>query len=166
MAEARLVATTTTPPPEDGVMATRPAQLTIPANEYGSSLDIPPVASPSDYGSDFSFEDLDEGRIPSEVLNKSNEQAMIERRELLPSIEFEEGETEDNEHDVDNYVQTHQPAVLRMAKGSWEGFGAQRLFESSPLREREAMEVEYDEKSRRAWSGMLISYLADLLIQA
>ena len=134
-------------------MAAPPAQLTAVLHEHGSDVDIGSVTSLSDYGSDFSFEDMDGDTTLSDVLETINQQATTEKRVLLPSIEFEEGELEDEEHDVDGLVQIHQPALLRVAKGKRRSIGAQRKTESSPVREREATEVEYDEKSRRAWSG-------------
>jgi exonuclease V len=59
---------------------------------------------------------------------------------------------------VDGFVQIHRPSLLRVVKGKGKSTGtgdAQRDIQSSPLRGHEALEVEYDERSRRAWSGTL-----------
>lgn len=145
--------TTTTLRLNYGTMAAPPAQLTTTASEYGSDLDIQSITSLSDYGSDIGLEDLDEDTILADVLDTINEQAKTEKSAVLPSIEFEEGEREDEEQDVDGFVQIHRPAMLRVAKGKRASIDAQRGVQSSPMRERQALEVEYDERSRRSWSG-------------
>jgi exonuclease V len=54
-------------------------------------------------------------------------------------------------------VQIHRPTVLRVAKGKRSvDADAQRDIQSSPMRGCKALEVEYDERSRRAWSGTSI----------
>lgn len=124
-------------------------------SNYGSDADFPSIASASDYGSDVDLEDIDD-TILANALDTIHEGRKTEKSAVLPSIEFEEGEREDEEHDVDGFVQIHRPTVLRVAKGkqrSARSVDTQRDLQSSPVREC-ALEVEYDERSRRAWSGM------------
>ncbi|KAF2134549.1 hypothetical protein P153DRAFT_419228 [Dothidotthia symphoricarpi CBS 119687] len=131
-------------------MATTTAQGTISTSNYGSDIDL---HSTSDYGSDVDLEDID-NTILAVSLGTIQEGRHTEKSVVLPSVEFEEGEREDEEQDVDGFVQIHKPAVLRVAKGKQRSSGVvdtQRDFQSSPMRER-ALEVEYDERSRRAWS--------------
>ncbi|KAF2027253.1 hypothetical protein EK21DRAFT_102686 [Setomelanomma holmii] len=146
--------TSTISPLDDGTMAAPTTQLTGDTSEYGSEVDMRSVATVSDYGSDIGFEDIDEDTILAGVLDTITEARSTARGIVLPSIEFEEGEPEDEEQDVDGLVQFHRPAVMRVAKGKREPNPAdmQRDYESSPLRARETLEVEYDERSRRAWS--------------
>lgn len=153
----RLVATSTTITPRlnYGTMATPLAQLIPTASEYGSDVDIRSITSLSDYGSDIGLEDIDEDTMLADVLDTINEQGTNEKSAVLPSIEFEEGELEDEEQDVEGFVQIHRPTMLRMAKGKRTSIDTQREIQSSPMRERQALEVEYDERSRRAWSGTL-----------
>ena len=134
-------------------MASPLAQLIAAASEYGSDVDIRSITTLSDYGSDIGLEDIDEDTPLADVLETINEQGRTEKSAVLPSIEFEEGELEDDEQDVDGFVQIHRPAVLRVAKSKRTIIDAQREIQSSPVRERQALEVEYDERSRRAWSG-------------
>jgi hypothetical protein len=148
--------TTTASRRDDGNMAAPTAQLTYTASEYGSDIDIGAVTALSDYGSDIGFDDED--TILADVLETIKVAKPADKDRVLPSIEFEEGEREDEDHDVDGFVQIHRPTVLRVAKGRDKSIGtveAQRGIQSSPLRGHEALEVEYDERSRRAWSGML-----------
>jgi exonuclease V len=148
--------TTTTPGLDNGNMAASTARLTNAAGEYGSEFETQSIAAASDYGSDTGFEDIDEDSILAGVLDTIKVVRPAERGRVLPSIEFEEGEREDEDHDADGFVQIHRPTLLRVARGKDEGMGsasANRDIQSSPLREQSALEVEYDERSRRAWSG-------------
>jgi exonuclease V len=148
--------TTTAPRRDDGNMAAPTAQLSHTASEYGSDIDIGSVTALSDYGSDIGFEDED--TILADVLETIKVAKPADKDRVLPSIEFEEGEREDEDHNVDGFVQIHRPTVLRVAKGRDKSIGtvdAQRDIQSSPLRGYEALEVEYDERSRRTWSGTL-----------
>ncbi|KAK1918901.1 hypothetical protein P3342_001030 [Pyrenophora teres f. teres] len=131
-------------------MALPTPQLTQRASEYGSDIDINSIATPSDYGSDI---DIDDDTILADAFETINQGAPAEKSAVLPSVEFEEGELEDEEQDVDGFVQIHKPALLRVAKGtSRVDADAQRDTQSSPMRRRTTLEVEYDEISRRAWS--------------
>jgi exonuclease V len=148
--------TTTTRGLDNGNMAASAAQLTNAAGEYGSEFETQSTAAVSDYGSDTGFEDIDEDSILAGVLDTIKAVQPAERGRVLPSIEFEEGEREDEDHDADGFVQIHRPTRLRVARGKDEGMGsanAKRDIQSSSLREQSALEVEYDERSRRAWSG-------------
>jgi exonuclease V len=144
--------TTSTPRPDHGIMAAPTVQLTTRASEYGLDIDIQSIATLSDYGSDI---DVDEDTILGDAFDTLRDAAPSQKSAVLPSIEFEEGELEDEEQDVDGFVQIHRPTVLRVAKGRGSDVvDVQRDIHSSPGRERTALEVEYDERSRRAWSGM------------
>jgi len=150
------VATHTTDPPrpDHGIMAAPTTRLTTRASEYGSDIDIQSIATLSDYGSDI---DIDDDTILADAFDTITDAAQTQKSALIPSIEFEEGELEDEEQDVDGFVQIHRPSVLRVAKGKASvDADARRDIQSSPMRERKALEVEYDERSRRAWSGALI----------
>jgi exonuclease V len=145
--------TTNTPRLDHGIMAAPTTQLTNRASEYGSDVDIQSIATLSDYGSDI---DIDDDTILADAFDTIKDAAQTHKSAVLPSIEFEEGELEDEEQDVDGFVQIHRPTVLRIAKNkSSVDADAQRDVQSSPVRERKALEVEYDERSRRAWSGTL-----------
>ncbi|KAI4909732.1 hypothetical protein J4E85_011554 [Alternaria conjuncta] len=147
------VATHTTDPPrpDHGIMAAPSTRLTTRASEYGSDIDIQSIATLSDYGSDI---DIDDDTILADAFDTITDAAQTQKSAVLPSIEFEEGELEDEEQDVDGFVQIHRPTVLRVAKGKASvDADAQRDVQSSPMRERKALEVEYDERSRRAWSA-------------
>ncbi|KAH3903836.1 hypothetical protein HBI56_236580 [Parastagonospora nodorum] len=138
-------------------MAASTAQPMNPPSEYGSDVEIPSVAAVSDYGSDTGFEDIDEDTILAGVLETIQTARPTARSRVLPSIEFEEGEREDEDQDVDGFVQVHRPTLLRVAKArdkatSVAPAGTRREMQSSPLRGHETLEVEYDERSRRAWS--------------
>jgi exonuclease V len=135
------------------------AQPTKTASEYGSDIDIASVTALSDYGSDIGLEDIDEDVILANVLGTLKHARSIEGDCVLPSLEFEGGEREDENGDEDHQhgdsdgcVQMHRPALLRVAKGRED---PRQNIASSPLREHEALEIEYDERSRRAWSGTL-----------
>jgi hypothetical protein len=88
------------------------AQLT---SEYGSNVETPAATALSDYGSDTGFEDIDEDTILADVLQTIQSVKPAKKSRILPSIEFEEGEREDEDHVVDSFVQIHQPALLRVA---------------------------------------------------
>jgi exonuclease V len=141
---------------DNGNMVASTAPLTNTGSEYGSDVNIGAATALSDYGSDFGFDDIDEDTILSDVLETIKVAKPAAKGRVLPSIEFEEGEREDEDHDVDGFVQIHRPTLLRVSKGKDRSIGtldARRNIQSSPLREYEALEVEYDERSRRAWSG-------------
>lgn len=131
--EARPTATTRTtltPRPDHGIMA----------GDYGSDIEIASVATLSDYGSDI---DIDDDSLLADAFDTIRRAVGTEKRPVLPSIEFEEGEIEDEEHHVDGFVQIHKPSRLRVTRNTTKsGHG-----------ERGTLEVEYDERSRRAWSG-------------
>ncbi|KAH7081780.1 exonuclease V a 5' deoxyribonuclease-domain-containing protein [Paraphoma chrysanthemicola] len=137
-------------------MAAPTTQPTALVSEYGSDVDICSIRTMSDYGSDVGFEDIDEDTILADVLDAIQDARPHEKGGLLPSIEFEEGEREDEEGDVDGFVHIHRPAVFRVRKGhrASQHASTQRGLQSSPLQERgrETLEIEYDERSRRAWS--------------
>lgn len=142
--------------PDDGIMAASTAQLTNAVSEYGSDVEIGSVAALSDYGSDIGLDDIDEDSILADVLETIQVARPTERDRVLPSVEFEAGELEDEEDHVGGVVQIHKPSLLRVAKGKFKSLEqADRLrgIQSSPLRDARALEVEYDERSRRAWSG-------------
>jgi exonuclease V len=137
-------------------MAASTAQLTNAVSEYGSDVEIGSVAALSDYGSDIGLDDIDEDSILADVLETIQVARPTERDRVLPSVEFEAGELEDEEDHVGGVVQIHKPSLLRVAKGKFKSLEqADRLrgIQSSPLRDARALEVEYDERSRRAWSG-------------
>jgi len=128
-------------------------QLTKQASEYGSDFEIDSIATLSDYGSDI---DIDDDTILAHAFETIKQGAPADKGAVLPSVEFEEGEFEDEEQDVDGFVQIHKPALLRIARTtSGVDSHAQIHTHSSPMRQRTALEVEYDEISRRAWSGTL-----------
>jgi exonuclease V len=140
-------------------MATITRQVTHPSSHYGSEVDFDSVASLSDYGSEFDATEIDEDALLADVLdsivNKTSQDS--EKQNTLPSIEFEERETEDRDCDV---PARHRPAVLRVARGNIRNTGVAQTphdIQSSPVRKREstALEVEYYEPSRRTWSGKL-----------
>lgn len=132
-------------------MAAPNAQLTSTASEYGSDMDVA-VTAPSDYGSEIGLEDLDEDTLLAGALESIAASRPAERCAVLPSIEFEEGEREDEEDGVDGLVQVHQPPRLRIARHRNGDASAASQREPTPL------EVEYDERSRRAWSGMYMQH--------
>jgi exonuclease V len=145
--------TTSTQQLDHGIMAAPTTQVTNRTSEYGSDIDIQSIATLSYYGSDI---DIDDVTILADAFDPVRDAAQTEKSAVLPSIEFQEGELEDEEQDVDGFVQIHRPTVLRIAKGKgYVDAHVQRDAQSSPMRERKAMEVEYDERSRQAWSGTL-----------
>jgi len=136
-------------------MAAPLAQPTETRSEYGSDWEIHSIETLSDYGSDIGLEDLDEDTILGDVLDTIGGATQIEKSTVLPSIEFEQSELEDDEQDVDGFVQIHGPRLLRVARGnSGARVHVQREAQSSPVWEHDALEVEYNEASRRARSGM------------
>lgn len=145
-------------PPENGKMVAPSAPVTHASSYYGSEgeIDINSIASMSDYGSEFDATELDEDTLLASTLDSITQQIPIstKKRSVLPSIEFEEGEIEDE--DQDDRVVVHKPSLLRVAKRdrrSASNANTRRDIQSSPV--QEALEVEYDERSRRAWSGVL-----------
>jgi exonuclease V len=150
---------TSTPRPGNGTMVASAAQPKHTASEYGSDVEIRSVTALSDYGSDIGLDDIDEDTIFADVLGVIKYARPAEKGRVLPSVEFEEGEREDEDQDVDGLVQIHRPTLLRVAKdkqSNIEPVDSKRVVKSSPLRERKALEVEYDERSRQMWSGTLI----------
>jgi exonuclease V len=136
------IATSMRPPrPDDGTMAAPTNQLTTAGSEYG-------IDALSDYGSDIGPDDFDDDTILADALDTINSARPAEKNAVLPSIEFEEGEREDEEEeqDVDGFVRVHRPTVLHVARGKRKSVDAMDA-PGAPL------EVEYDERSRRAWSG-------------
>jgi exonuclease V len=150
----RVATPTTAPQPRNGIMA---AQLAGTASDYGSELEVGSTATLSDYGSDIGLDDIDEDTILADALDVIRDTRPADKGRVLPSIEFEEGEREDEDQDVDGFVQIHAPTLLRVAKD--HRGTVERAAQSSPLRECEALEVEYDERSRRTWSGVLSPYI-------
>jgi exonuclease V len=139
-------------------MAAPSAQLTKTPNDYGSDVDLASVTALSDYGSEIGLDEIDEELILAGVRGTIKRAKEVDGGCVLPSIEFEEGERED-EHEDQHHgdsgcVQIHRPSLLRVAK---DKDASARPIASSPPREHEALEVEYDERSRRAWSGTLES---------
>lgn len=108
------------------------------------------IMAASDYGSDAGFDELDEDTILAGVLGDIRDSGPAQKSAILPSIEFAEGELEDEAHDVDVADETSRSALLRKAKHTAT---VQGDVQSSPVHERTAFEVEYDERSRRTWSG-------------
>jgi exonuclease V len=143
-------------PLEDGKMAAPPAQVTHASSYYGSEVEVDAdsIASMSDYGSEFDATEIDEDTLLASTLASFTQSIPRSRDKssVLPSIEFEEGEVEDEDHD--DLVVVHKPSLLRVAKGDRRSAAkaeVRRDIQSSPV--RQTLEVEYDERSRRAWSG-------------
>lgn len=123
------------------------AQLT---DQAGPDVDIESIATLSDYGSDIDVDDI----LLANALDTIAGAVPLEKSAVLPSIEFEQGELEDEEPDVDGFVQIHKPSVLRVTQSPRSTLAdTQANVQSSPVRERSTLEVEYDEISRQAWSG-------------
>ncbi|KAF1916270.1 exonuclease V a 5' deoxyribonuclease-domain-containing protein [Ampelomyces quisqualis] len=136
-------------------MASSTTLLTNAVSDYGSDVDIGSVAALSDYGSDTGLDDIDEDSLLADVLETIQVARSTERDGVLPSVEFQEGELEDEDQHVGGVVQIHKPSLLRVARGkakALEQADSRRDMQSSPLRDCQALEVEYDERSRRAWS--------------
>lgn len=143
-------------PPEDGKMAASPASVTHAPSYYGSEVevDVNSIPSMSDYGSEFDATEINEDTLLVSTLGSTTQTVSrtIQKSSALPSIEFEEGEVEDEDHD--DLVVVHKPSLLRVAKRNRRGAAKVEVatdIESSPV--RATLEVEYDERSRRAWSG-------------
>lgn len=132
---------------DDGTMGESTTQPIAVESEYASEVALHSKSDVSDYGSDFDLDDIDDNDTTlADVLDAIKDARPADKHTVLPSIEFEEGEFEDEEY-VDHDVQTHRHK-LRVAKGPREG-----VIRSSPLQGGQVLEVEYDERSRRAWSG-------------
>lgn len=143
-------------PAKDGNMAAPSVPVTHASSYYGSEVEIDAdfVPSMSDYGSEFDATEIDEDALLASTLASltQNIPETAEKVSILPSIEFEEGEFEDEDHD--DLVVVHKPSLLRVAKrdrGSAATIKGPRDIHSSPV--RETLEVEYDDPSRQAWSG-------------
>lgn len=122
-----------------------------------SRLDAQSVISLSDYGSDTAFDDLGDDGTLVVAFNPSQQDLPDANTTALPSrIEWEasEKEVEEEEQDVDGFVPVRCPTAPPVAdnKSRVPTTLAQHV-QSSPVHEREALEVEYDPRSRRAWSG-------------
>lgn len=145
--------------PENGKMASPSVPVTHASSYHGSEveIDVNSIASMSDYGSEFDATEIDEDTLLASTLDSLTQQIprSTEKSSVLPSIEFEEGEIEDE--DQDDLVVVHKPSLLRVAKrdrrSATSANTTSRYIQSSPV--RETLEVEYDERSRRAWSGAL-----------
>lgn len=145
--------------PEDGNMAVPSVPATHTSSCYGSEIyvDVDAPASLSDYGSEFDATEIDEDTLLASTLDLYIQKAprSAEKVAVLPSIEFEQGEAEDEYQD--DLVVIRRPSLLRVAKTSRrvvQDIDVRWEFQSSPV--RETLEVEYDERSRRAWSGVLL----------
>lgn len=140
-------------------MAAPSVPVTHASSYYGSEveIDVNSVASISDYGSEFDATEINDDTLLASTLDLLAQTLpkSAEKSSILPSIEFEEGEVEDE--DQDDLIVVHKPSLLRVAKRdrrkSVEA-GTPRDFQSSPV--RDTLEVEYEERSRRAWSGALL----------
>jgi exonuclease V len=138
-------------------MAAPSVSVTHASSYYGSEVEIDAEspASVSDYGSEFDATELNEDTLLATALDSLTESlpGVVKKASVLPSVEFEEGEAEDEDEDEKDVV-IHKPSRLRMSKRPWRGaepLRARRDLQSSPV--QETLEVEYDERSRRAWSG-------------
>lgn len=126
------------------------------ASSYCNSnveIDAEALASVSDYGSEFDATELNETTLLASTLDSPTQELprSADKASVLPSIEFEEGEGEDEDRDD---VVTQKSSLLRMSKRhqrSNQTPHTRRDLQSSPI--RATLEVEYDEQSRRAWSG-------------
>lgn len=109
----------------------------------------------SDYGSEFDATELNEDTLLATALDSLTESlpGVVKKTSVLPSVEFQEGEAEDEDEDEKDVV-IHKPSRLRMSKRHRRGAEPLRRGLQSSL-VQETLEVEYDERSRRAWSGAL-----------
>ena len=110
--------------------------------------------SMSDYGSDTGLDELgDDGALVA-AFHRIRQDRPTDTNPTLPTTEWEAGDVEDEEQHAHGFVQIHGPTVLRLAKNRTNVPAnlAQHL-ERSPAHPRAALEVEYDARSRRAWSG-------------
>ena len=140
-------------------MAAPSVPVTHAPSYYGSEveIDVDSVPAMSDYGSEFDATEIDEDTLLVSTLDSITQHIprTAEKSSILPSIEFEGGEVEDEDHH--DIVVVHKPSLLRAAKRDRRGAAkveVARDIQSSPV--RETLEVEYDERSRRAWSGRLL----------
>lgn len=138
-------------------MAAPTVPVTHASSCYGSEVEIDAdsIASVSDYGSEIDVTELDEDTLLASTFDTLTQKLprSFEKTSVLPSIEFEEGEAEDE--DQEDVVATHKPSLLRVARGHQRSAAfleVHRDSRSSPV--QETLEVEYDEQSRRAWSGV------------
>lgn len=144
-------------------MATPNPSQQVSTSDFGSDIDIDvkidtqSATATSEYGSDFAFEDVDEDTILATTLNVIKSTAPTAKAILLPSLEFEEGENEDEEHDGVGVVQIHRSTGLRVAKWqrSGDATGNKMDVQSSPPQRLGTEFIEYDPISQRAWSGTL-----------
>lgn len=149
-----------TAPPENGKMAAPSVPVTHTSSYYGSEVEIDDnsVASMSDYGSEFDATEINEDTLLASTLDSitQNIPRSAERSSVFPSIEFEQGEFEDE--DQYDLVTAHKPSLLRVARRDRRSArSAEKSRDAESLPARETLEVEYDERSRRAWSGALSS---------
>ena len=138
-------------------MAAPSVSVTHTSSYYGSEVEIDAEspASVSDYGSEFDATELNEDTLLATALDSLTESlpGVVKKTSVLPSVEFQEGEAEDEDEDEKDVV-IHKPSRLRMSKRHRRGAEPlRRDLQSSPV--QETLEVEYDERSRRAWSGAL-----------
>ncbi|KAJ4340027.1 hypothetical protein N0V95_007609 [Ascochyta clinopodiicola] len=138
-------------------MPTPSVPVTYTSSYYGSEVDVDilSIASMSDYGSEFDATEINEDTLLASTLDAITQHrpSATGKGAVLPSIEFEQGEVEDQDEDHDDLVVVHKPSLLRVAKKDRRGVGltnTRRDVQSSPM--RDTLEVEYDERSRRAWS--------------
>ncbi|KAH6643981.1 exonuclease V a 5' deoxyribonuclease-domain-containing protein [Boeremia exigua] len=127
---------------------------------YGSEVEIDPdaFASVSDYGSEFDATEVDEDTILANTLDSLVQQLprSVEKSIVLPSIEFEQREAADEEsNDLGVLPKPYDLRVAKSHRRNHEAIDSRRRIQSSPT--REMLEVEYDERSRRAWSVPLKS---------
>ncbi|KAF9696830.1 hypothetical protein EKO04_005293 [Ascochyta lentis] len=127
--------------------------VTYASSHYGSEVDVLSVASMSDYGSEFDATDIIEDTLLASTLDSlaQHRPSTTERSAVLPSIEFEQGQVKDKDH---NDLVVHKPSLLRVAKRNGRSAttdtNTHKDIQSSPV--RDTLEVEYDQRSRRAWS--------------
>jgi exonuclease V len=107
-------------------------------SDYGSEIDTHSIVALSDYGSDIDVDDVDEDTLVGSVLEQIA--ARAPKTAVYPSIETQ-----------DTLARRDEAAVLHTPERP-----ALRWAHSSPARRRRALvELEYDVRSRRAFSGML-----------
>lgn len=140
-------------------MAAPSTPVTHASSYYGSEveIDVESIAAMSDYGSEFDATEIDEDTLLASTLDSFTQRIPqpTEKSSVLPSIEFEEGELEDEDHN--DIAVMHKPSLLRVAKKDQRSAAKVEVrnhTQSSPV--RETLEVEYDERSRRTWSGALL----------
>jgi exonuclease V len=107
-------------------------------SDYGSEIDTHSNVALSDYGSDIDVDDVDEATLVGSVLEQIA--ATAPKTAVYPSIE-----AQDTLADNDEAGALHTPERPSL-----------RWAHSSPARRRRGLvELEYDVRSRRAFSGML-----------